>query len=159
MTITELKDRFEFYAINHVKINHSLTDRKRKSFFHVDIEEIQQALTEGVQFPALFLQTPEVEKTSAFDNISENFAFTFVVLFKHQENKTIIFDQAKAITDSIYNRISIDILEGILPGIIEGSDEGKFGPIGDGVRGWGVSIAVSDGYNGEVKTTDWRDLA
>lgn len=159
MTITEIKDRFEFYAINHVEINHSITDRKKRSFFHVDIEEIQQALTDGVQFPALFLQTPEVEKTSAFDNISENFAFTFVVLFKQNDNKTLIFDRAKAITDSIYNRISVDILEGILPGIIEGSDEGKFGPIGDGIRGWGVSIAVSDGFDGEVKQKDWRDLA
>lgn len=159
MQITPLKDRFEFYATNLKEIGHNPLQIKEKAFFHVDLEEIQQALSEGIKFPSLYLQTPEVEKSGVYDNMSEIFDFTFVVMMKGTADKTALFDQAKLISDKIINRLMYDVAIDLLPGVISGTNEGKFGPVGDGLYGWAVSCSVSDGYNAEINPNDWEDLA
>jgi len=159
MQITPLKDRFEFYAKNLKEIGHNSSQIKEKAFFHVDLEEIQQALSEGIKFPALYLQTPEVEKSGVYDNMSEIFDFTFVVMMKGTADKTALYDQAKMISDKIINRLMHDVNTEVLPGVISGTNEGKFGPVGDCLYGWAVSCSVSDGYNAEVNSIDWEDLA
>lgn len=160
MDIDVLVNRFEYYATNLLEISHIALDKKECAFFHIDLEEIQRAVTNGIKFPALYLQTPEVSKSGSYDSESESFDFTFVIVLKKGRNeKSTIFNQAKKLTDKIYNRIKADVTLGEIPGTIEGANEGAFGPITDLLYGWAVSIAISDGYDAEVNPKDWRDLS
>lgn len=159
MNITALIERFEYYAINLKDIKHDPEDSRNKAFFHVDIDSIQQAVLSGIKFPALFLQTPEVEKGGAYDNMSESFDFTYVILFKGTPStKAAIFDQAKLLSDKVFNRLMLDVATGFLPGILSGTQEGQFGPMTDSIYGWGKSMAISDAYDAEAKQTDWEDV-
>lgn len=158
MQITPLKERFEFYATNLKEIAHNPAVFKEHAFFHVDLERIQTALSEGIKFPALYLQTPEVETAGAYDNMSEVFDFTFVVMLKGRADRSILFDQAKAISNKILNRLMADVALEVLPGVVAGTNQGVFGPVGDELYGWAVSCAISDGYNAELNANDWEDL-
>lgn len=159
-TIKRLVDRFEHYAKNLNEIKHNPAVRKETRFFHVDLENLQDALTNGASFPGLYLQTPEIDKNGAYDNMSEQFAFTFVVVMPLKNgNKGQLIDTCKKITDKIINRLMLDVTREIIPGVIAGTNEGIFGPVGDGLYGWGVSIAIADAYNAEVNTADWEDLS
>lgn len=158
MEISPLVDRFEFYATNLIDISHDPASRRNRAFMHLDIEDLQLALSEGIHFPALFLQTPEVEKQGASDNIIEQFSFTFTIVLQKTGTKAALLDSAKKIADKIYNLLLLDIADGVLPGSISGTNEGILGPMGDGLYGWAVSLSISDGYDGEIKQSDWKHL-
>jgi len=155
--ISSLVDRFEHYAVNLKEIKHVKGDKK-KSFMHLDLETLQQALTSGIKFPALFLQTPDVEKAGSYDNMSEQFDFTYVIVMKLGTTKAKLIDDTKQISDKIFNRTLQDAQLGILPSVTPGSSEGLFGPVGDGLYGWAKSMAIATGYDGQVVDTDWEDL-
>lgn len=159
-SIAQLVARFEYYAKNLKEIKHTNLVARENRFFHVDLESLQDALTNGASFPAIYLQTPEVDKSGAYDNMSEQYAFTFVVVDQlHKITKAELLERCKKITDKILNRLMLDVSTEIIPGIIDGSNEGIFGPAGDGLYGWGVSISISEAYNAEVINKDWEDLA
>lgn len=158
-SIAKLVERFLYYAVNLKEIKHNPEVRRENRFFHVDLENLQDALTNGASFPAIYLQTPEVDKAGAYDNMSEQYSFTFVlVMQKHKQTKAELMDACKKITDKILNRLMLDVANQIIPGIIDGSNEGLFGPVGDELFGWGVSVAISNAYDAEVTVTDWEDL-
>ena len=158
-SISKLVARFEFYATHLKEIRHNPDERKSKKFFHLELEKIQEATTSGISFPALFLQTPEVDKSGASDNLSENYNFTFVLIVKGNQDRALIADFTKKLSDKIFNRVLLDVAEEIIPGIITGTSEGFFGPVSDGLYGWGVSFGITDAYNGEVDPNDWEDLS
>lgn len=158
-SISQLVDRFKYYAVNLREIKHNPDVRRENRFFHIDLENLQEALTNGASFPALFLQTPEVDKNGAYDNMGEQFNFTFVVVAPLKNlTKAQVIDVCKKISDKILNRLMLDVSAEIIPGVIGGTNEGIFGPVGDGLYGWGVSIAISNAYNAEVNAADWEDL-
>lgn len=157
MKVDELVSLFKHYAENHVEIQHNDADT-RKGFLHLDIEELQANLTNGLKFPSMLLQTPGVEKDGGYDNRSETFEFTFVVLcFEDKKKKPELLTQAKLITDSIFNRLSADAATNDY-GEIVGTDEGLFGPFDGGVYGWAVSTALVSPMHGEVVPAEWLDL-
>lgn len=157
ISISDLVARFEHYAINLKEIAHLPGDRRNNAFMHLDIESLQDAVSSGIKFPALFIQTPDVEKASVYDNISEQYNFTFIILLKKTSTKAVLIDSAKAISDKIYNRLMLDTNSGLIPGVLPGSDEGIFGPMSDELYGWAKSMSINDGYDGEVNQTDWED--
>lgn len=159
-SIAQLIARFEYYAKNLKEIKHNNLVARESRFFHIDLENLQEALTNGASFPAIYLQTPEVDKAGAYDNMSEQYAFTFVVVDQlHKTTKAVLLDRCKKITDKILNRLMLDVASEIIPGVIDGSNEGVFGPAGDGLYGWAVSISISEAYNAETLAEDWEDLA
>lgn len=159
-SIAQLVARFEYYAQNLKEIKHNNLVARENRFFHIDLENLQEALTNGASFPAIYLQTPEVDKSGAYDNMSEQYAFTFVVVDQlHKITKAVLLDRCKKITDKILNRLMLDVAVNIIPGVIDGSNEGVFGPAGDGLYGWAVSISISDAYKAETLAEDWEDMA
>src|SRR5690606_31284413 len=130
MNIEELVNRFEYYAINHPAIKHDPTNRRGVAFVHLDIEDLQEKLTSGLKFPSLLIQTPGVEKDGDYDNKHENYGFTFVVLnHDSDKSKAQLIGEAKAIADTIYSRLNVDIQDTeVIYGVLDGTDEGMFGP-------------------------------
>lgn len=158
-SIAALVARFEHYAKNHKSIKHDPAVRRQNRFFHLDLENLQEALTNGANFPALFLQTPDVEKNGAYDNMSEHYDFTFIVVDVKKLDKANLFDAAKTISDAIYNRLLADVANEVIPGMVAGTTEGMFGPVGDGLYGWAVSCSISNAYSAELSLSDWGDLS
>lgn len=157
--ISDLVERFEFYATNLKAIKHDPTKPTTNRFVHFDLENLSEALTTGLSFPALMVQTPEAEKSGNNDNLSEAHEFTFIVIFPKESIKSMALSKAKRVTDAIFNRLLLDVLNEIIPGTIQGTSEGIFGPTADQMYGWAVNIAIADGYNGEVDPNDWEDIA
>ena len=157
MNMEHLINKFEAYAENLKEIKHDRNSRFDRAFLHLDIEDFQQSLIDGMKFPALLLQTPEVGKEGFYDNITETYSFTWLILNKGTKVQAIA--QAKAISDKILNRLATDIqTDEEIYSVVQGTDEGVFGPMGD-IYGWGVSIVLESGYNGELNNEDWEDLA
>lgn len=159
MKIADLKERFQFYAENHIDIRHNTAVRSQHSFFHLEGEEVQAAVNAGIKFPCLLLQTPEVEKGGDRDSMSETMEFTFVVL-KNKGNltKAEILDLCKGISDEIFNLVISDFATEVLPGTLAGSNEGIVGPMADGLYGWGVSVNLTDAYDAQVNPNKWLHL-
>lgn len=159
MNIEEIVNRFEHYAKTHKDLQHDPSSRLTVAFLHLDIEELQSALTEGIKFPALVLQTPGVEKKGNYDNRSEVTDFTFLVVnHDRKKKKAKLISEAKIISDAIFNRLSLDAQENEeVYGVIDGTDEGVFGPLDD-IYGWGVSIGIESPLDAEVNPADWSDL-
>lgn len=160
MNIEELINRFEFYAQNHPAIKHDPSVRFGVAFLHLDIEDLQEKLTDGVKFPSLLIQTPGVEKDGDYDNKHENYGFTFVVLNSdRRKSKAQLIGEAKAIADTIYKRLNVDIQDAeVNYGVLDGTDEGMFGPINGEVYGWAVSLNIEAPFDAELKAADWLDL-
>ena len=160
MKIAGLKDRFQFYAVNHVDIRHNPDKSSEHAFFHLEGEEVQAAVNGGIKDNSLFLQTPEAEKGGAYDSMGESMAFTYVILRRlGNQTKAEILDICKEISDDIFNLICLDFVNEVLPGSISGSNEGMVGPLDDGLYGWGVSVTLDDAYNAEVNPNKWLHLS
>ena len=162
MNIAELSARFEFYAAKNKSINHD-ANSKLKGFLQVDVQDVQVSIKNGIKFPCLLLQTPEVEKDGGIDNITEHYEGSFVVLQQCDVNQTAAFKmnllyECKLICDQIFNRMIVDSDE-YFEGAQIKTSEGSFGPIAGGVYGWGVNFGFEQGYNGELNPDDWEDLA
>lgn len=125
----------------------------------MDIDSLQAALTSGIKFPALYLQTPESNKENSYDSIAEAFTFTYVIAVKDRAAKSVLLDRAKSISDKIFSRLNLDIRNGVINCALDGSDEGQFGPVGDEIYGWGVSITLTSPFDAQVKPEDWEDLS
>src|SRR5690606_18571826 len=96
-----------------------------------------------MKFPALLLQTPDTSKSGNYDSRSENMNFTYLVV-NHDEGKTkaALVSEAKTISDAIFNRLSLDAAQDEeIYGVIEGTDEGVFGPF-QNMWGWAVSVSL-----------------
>jgi len=160
MVLDTIVDRFRFYAEMHKALRHDDSDKKKHAFFHIDVQEFQQSAPSGISKACLWLQTPEVEKTGAYDGMSEGFDFTFVVLVpKGNKNKVQMIRECKAISDQIVNMIMADVEVGLLPSFVPGTNEGIVGPIIDQLYGWGVSMGIEDGYDGTVDPQQWLHLS
>jgi hypothetical protein len=158
MKIAELIERFQFYAQNHKAIRHD-PNGKRSSFLHVEVSDLVKAAQSGLQLPALLIQTPEVEKSGSYDGLSEDWGFTYVIFLKLGElSKSQLIDQCKEISDDIINMVMHDIELGLLPSMVPGSNEGIIGPVVDNIFGWGKSLSMVDGYDGEVNPDKWLHL-
>jgi hypothetical protein len=148
MKIAELIERFQFYAQNHKAIRHD-----------VEVSDLVKAAQSGLQLPALLIQTPEVEKSGSYDGLSEDWGFTYVIFLKLGElSKSQLIDQCKEISDDIINMVMHDIELGLLPSMVPGSNEGIIGPVVDNIFGWGKSLSMVDGYDGEVNPDKWLHL-
>ena len=158
MKVAILVDRFEFYAQNHKAIRHDPTSKK-PSFLHIEVAELIKAAQAGLKLPALLIQTPEVEKSGSYDNLSEDWSFTFVIYQQlGKRTKAQLIDDCKEISDDIINMVMSDIQLDILPSLVPGSNEGLFGPLVDNIYGWGISLSIVDGYYGEVNPDKWLHL-
>src|SRR5690606_14491428 len=126
MNIEELINRFEFYAQNHPGIKHDPETRFGTAFLHLDIENLQERLTDGVKVAAVLIQTPGVETNGELDNRNEQLGFTYVVLNQDpKKSKAKLLGEAKAISDALYSRLSTDIqTSDVIYGLVEGTDEG-----------------------------------
>lgn len=160
MNIEELVNRFEHYATTHKDLQHDPSDRFNIAFIHLDIEELQIQLKDGMKFPALLLQTPDVSKGGNYDSRSENVNFTYLVVNHDKtKSKAELISESKVIADAIFNRLSVDAADNEeVYGVIEGTDEGMFGPFQD-MWGWAVSINLESPVDAEVKAQDWLDLS
>lgn len=159
MNIEELITRFEHYATVLKEIKHDPSKRNTRAFLHLDIQDLQESLTSGLKFPAVLLQTPEISKNGDnYDNINEELIFTFLVIHaSRNKGKTQLIAESKKITDKIFNRLATDIKGDADYGVLTGTDEGEFGPMGE-LYGWGVSCSIISPYDAEIDPTDWTDL-
>lgn len=160
MRIEDLINRFEHYAKTLKGVLHDPSSRTGRAFLHLDIEDLQESITNGLKFPAILIQTPEYGKGGAnYDNLNEKINFTFVVLDSgSKKTKLQKISKSKKIADLLYSRLLIDMNESEpLYGAIIGTDEGVFGPMGN-IYGWGVSCDISTAFDGELKSEDWTDL-
>jgi hypothetical protein len=160
MNIEELVNRFRHYATTHKDLRHDPSNRLSIAFIHLDIEELQIQLKDGMKFPALLLQTPDTSKSGNYDSRSENMNFTYLVInHDDRKDKATLISEAKTIADAIFNRLSVDAAqEEEIYGVIEGTDEGMFGPH-QGMWGWAVSVSLESPVDAEVKAQDWLDLS
>lgn len=161
MDIAALVSLFESYAINLTAIGHVPGSARDQAFFNIDLENYQEALSRQAKPVVLILQTPDAEKLGKYDNIAERYDFSFVVLnYKLRTAKATIISEAKAIADKIFNRFMADATHNQdIYGIIEGTDEGMFGPVSDGIYGWAIVVSLVQPYDAEVHPDDWSDLA
>jgi hypothetical protein len=162
MNIATLSSRFEYYAQNHKLIRHVPDDDTRRAFLQIDVEAIAISVSTGLQFPCLFLQTPEIEKDGGIDSIAEHYEGSFVILKQCDNGQTAAFKmkllyECKLIADQIYNRMLADTDEFFESAQIKTS-EGSFGPV-QGLMGWGVNFGFEQAYDGEVNPDDWEDLS
>jgi hypothetical protein len=152
MQIATLADRFSIYAQSNLALAYDPA-AKEKSFFVCDIEEISAALKTGIKFPCLFLQVPEFEKSGLVDNAVENVECSFIILMQVKTGdytgRLAAYDQCKGISDQIVNYMVEDTDEYYEGGQVK-TAEGKFGPISDGIYGWGVNFGFEQAYNAEV---------
>jgi len=159
MRIEDLINRFEFYAENHPEVKHDPANRSSRAFLNLDLESLQEAVTSGLKFPSILIQTPGVEKDGNYDNLNEAFSFTYIVLnSSRKKQKRELISQAKSISDTIFSRFLTDVQTlDFLYGVIDGSDEGAFGPTNE-IYGWAVSLVISSPFDGELKADNWLDL-
>jgi len=158
MKIAVLVSRFQFYAEMHKAIRHDPSS-KTPAFLHLEIQDLAHATQRGLKMPALLIQTPEVEKSGAYDNMSEDWGFTFVIYQKlGKRNKAELVDECKEICDDIITMVMADIEQEILPSLAPGTNEGLFGPIVDDIYGWGISLSIVDAFNGELNPEKWLHL-
>ena len=160
MDIAALVDRFEHYAATNKELRHVKDSERNQAFYHIDLEDYQQALSWNAKPMGLLLQTPEVEKDGIYDNVTEAYDFTFVVLnHRPRVAKAVLVNEAKIVADKIFNRLMRDASnDEDTYGMLEGTAEGIFGPVSDGVYGWAVAVTVTAPYDGEVNPADWTDL-
>lgn len=162
MNIAELGNRFEFYAINIKEIKHDPTAQK-KAFLLCDVQDVQVSIKNGLKFPCLLMQTPEVEKEGDTDSIIEHFEGSFVVLDAYSPRgtaaeKLAVYNDCKAIADKIYKRMIKDSDE-YFEGALVRTSEGSFGPVAGELLGWGVNFGFEQGFDGETDPDDWEDLS
>jgi len=159
MDIEEFVNRFEFYAQQNKNLRHIPNDERNTAFLNFDFEDIHAALKNGLKFPCLFLQTPSFSKAGESDSKYEEVESAFMVLMpKDNLSKAVITHQCKTIADQIYNRINTDAPT-LFGSQITKTDEGIIGPLTDGLFGWVVTFNLDQGYDAEVKATDWEDLS
>lgn len=160
MDIAALVSLFESYAVNLKAIGHVPDSERDQAFFNIDLENYQDALSRRAKPVVLILQTPDAEKLGKYDNMAERYDFSFVVLnHKPRTDKATIVSEAKAVADKIFNRFMAEAdLDPDRYGIIEGTDEGMFGPVSDGVFGWAIVVSLVQPYDAEVVPEDWTDL-
>jgi hypothetical protein len=159
MRISELVERFTYYATKHKQLLHVEGSADDIAFLHLEVEELQFTIKNGIKFPCLVLQTPAVEKSSIYDSLSEDFSFTFIVVKPLGEaHKSQIIDECKTISDQVYNRIMKDCTSGIIPSLQPGTSEGIVGPMTDQLYGWGISLSILDGYDASVEGYHWNDI-
>jgi hypothetical protein len=161
MNIADLAARFEYYAINNSLIKHD-PDSDIKAFLLCDVQDVQISVKNGIKFPCLFIQTPEVEKDGGRDSTTEHFEGSFVILATCPAGSTAAFkidllNTCKTIADQVYNRMMLDSEEHFDSALVKTS-EGAFGPVAGYVYGWGVNFGFEQGYNAEVTAADWEDL-
>lgn len=160
MKVSDLVTRFEYYAQHNKNLLHLADSGTDIAFVHLEAEELQQVVKSGLKFPCLLLQTPEVEKSGAYDSITEDFAFTYVVIMPLGDyRKDQVIDRCKAISDQIFNRMFADVQANILPSLTSGTNEGIVGPMVDKLYGWGKSLSAIDGYDGRVDKGQWDDMS
>lgn len=159
MRIEDLIDKFEHYAKTLKSVKHDPSDRMQCAFLHLDMEDLDDSLINGLKFPAIVIQSPEFSKGGNYDNLSEAISFTFLVLKSGSDtSKLLKITESKAIADLLYSRLLIDVnTDEKLYGTIIGTDEGVWGPKGN-IWGWGVSCEISAPFSGELKPEDWMDL-
>ncbi|SDM40849.1 hypothetical protein [Pedobacter antarcticus] len=157
MEIDEIVNRFEFYAQHHVDIAHIPGDVKKRAFLHIDQEELQTAVKQNLTFPALLLQTPTAEKAGVYDNMTEDWSFTFVIIqpLTASLTKTKIISQCKKLTDEILKMLMLDVQLEIVPSVVQGTSEGIVGPLTDKIYGWGVSISLGDAFDAAIDPAKW----
>ena len=161
MNIAELAARFEYYAVNNKQIAHDPASDS-KSFLLCDVQDVQVSIQNGLKLPCMLMQTPDVEKDGDYDNITEHFEGSFVILDSFPAGsdaatKIAIIDRCKAISDKVYNRMLKDA-DTYFDGALVKTAEGSFGPVSNVLLGWGVNFGFEQGYNGEVDNDDWADL-
>ncbi|MGY4385634.1 hypothetical protein ACVWYN_002680 [Pedobacter sp. UYP24] len=158
MKLAALIARFRFYAEMHKAIRHDPNSIK-KSFLHIEVQDLVKAAQSGLKLPALLIQTPEVEKTGSYDDVSEDWGFTFIIYQKlGKRDKSELIDECKDICDDIINMVALDVQAEILPSLVPGTNEGLFGPVVDDLYGWGVSLSVAESYDGEVNPAKWLHM-
>lgn len=134
-------------------------------FMHYDMEDLTNALRD-ITLPALFLSTPEDDFGGENeDSVHESYEASFMVLFQLPDNdisrKAEIVDRAKEISDNIIRRMMYDARQtAVLDGLnIPGIKAGVVGRTADALYGWTVSFNVVQGFDGEIRTDVWEDLA
>jgi hypothetical protein len=161
MTITDIVNRFIFYATDSKDVNYDPASKK-PSFFLCNVEDIQQAIKNGITFPCIILQVPVFDKEGDTDNITEHVEGSFMIL-KPVKNGDImgrmnVYDECKLIADQVINHMIQDA-----PDYFDGAQvktaEGSVGPLVDQVYGWGVNFGFAQGYDGELDPEKWRTVA
>jgi len=162
MDIAALTARFLFFAQKHKLVRHSPDDKKETAFLLFDMENINASIKNGLKFPCVLLQTPEVVKQGEHDSTIEQYECSFMVLKPLPKSditlKPGIVQDCKAISDQFLNRLYDDAENGLIDGGLSNTSEGIIGPIGDGLYGWGVNFMYENGYDASVHTDDWEDL-
>lgn len=156
MDIAALITLFESYAVRLKAIGHVPDSERDQAFFNIDLEDFQDALPRRTKPVSLLLQTPDAEKMNKYDNMAERYDFSFVVLnHKPRARKAVIISEAKSIADKILNHFLQDART-LNFGTLEGTDEGVFGPVSDGVYGWAIVVSLVHPYNAELNPDDWN---
>ena len=160
MKIADLVSRFKFYAQNHVDLRHVESDKRKQSFFHLEGEELQLGVQQGIKLPCLLLQTPETDKTGGFDQLQETTSFTYVVLKSLDKlSKAQVLDDCKSVSDDILSLFAQDFVTEVFEGSLVSTSEGMAGPFPNKLYGWGVSMVIEDAFNAEVNINKWLHLA
>src|SRR3546814_7097728 len=123
MEIDALVTRFEEYAITLKELLHVPDSERDQAFFHIDIENYQDALSRNTKPMALLLQTPEVEKSGLYDNLAEGYDFVFVVLnFRAKTSKAVLLATAKQLAAKLFKRMMTAVTESDdVYGMLEGT--------------------------------------
>jgi hypothetical protein len=162
MDIAGLVARFLFYAQEHQDVLHDPAEKSQTAFALFDLENINEIIKNGVKFPCILLQTPEIVKQGEHDSTIEQYEFAFMVLKPLPKRdlslKPGIIQDCKNISDEIYNRLLLDTDNGMFDGGLTNTAEGIVGPIGDQLYGWGVNLGFDQGYNAVVDPSKWGDL-
>jgi|GEM_PF-1111376 len=162
MDIAQLAERFKLYAIHSKAIKHDPTAIK-KAFLLCDIQDVQVSIQNGLKFPCMLMQTPEVEKAGENDSIIEHFEGSFVILDNlpsgsTAEAKLALINNCKTIADKVYRMMLKDSDE-YFEGALVKTAEGLFGPVANTLIGWGVNFGFEQGFDGESDPNDWEAFA
>lgn len=162
MTLLELKNYFENYAILHKELLHNPAVEKLKTFFCVNAEaNADQYIREAVM-DLIFVLMPYdkgITKTNADNyNWSKNTAFLVLQRCADNDNESIIAAQSRCevIANDFVTRLLADRTT-----LIRGLDAASFimepvGPMGDGHYGYICMFNLIDTFHHWVDESRWN---
>lgn len=158
MQISDLANRFGFYATDNIDLNHDPASAT-PAFLVCEIEELQAAVRNGLSLPCLLFQTPDFEKDGDGDHPVEHLEGSYIILDRVERNdspgRLAAYDRCKRISDQLINHMIEDSDE-FFDGNVVKTAEGRVGPLTDNLYGWAVNFGFAEAYNGEKDPAKWK---
>ena len=158
MQISDIVNRFLFYARDNKDLLHVIGDKQNNAFMVCDMEDVGASVKNGIKFPCMLLQVPLYEKEGEIDATIEHVECSFIILNKVKlgdfAGRIQAYSDCKAIADQMIYHMIQDA-DTYFDGAMPKTSEGPVGPVVDSIYGWGVNFTFEQGIGTTLNDAKW----